>query len=103
VLSVDDWAEIRRFRRSEGMSTRAIARMHGVSRNTVRNALAAQPPRYRRRPAGCNRPSTAACRPCPSDAKKQAKGRRGQRIGRPRLSRDRGRRVGQAGMDIGLR
>jgi transposase len=53
VLSVDDWAEIRRLHRAEGLSIRAIARVRGVSRNTVRNALSASgPPRYRRRPAG---------------------------------------------------
>jgi transposase len=53
VLSVDDWAEIRRLHRAEGLSIRAIARVRGVSRNTVRNALnASGPPRYQRRPAG---------------------------------------------------
>jgi transposase len=53
VLSVDDWAEIRRLHRAEGLSVRAIARVRGVSRNTVRNALKAEgPPRYQRRPAG---------------------------------------------------
>jgi transposase len=53
VLSVDDWAEIRRLHRSEGLSIRAIARVRGVSRNTVRNALKASgPPRYERRVAG---------------------------------------------------
>jgi transposase len=53
VLSVDDWAEIRRLHRAEGLSIRAIARVRGVSRNTVRNALSASgPPRYRRRLAG---------------------------------------------------
>jgi len=53
VLSVDDWAEIRRLHRAEGLSVRAIARVRGVSRNTVRNALKADgPPRYQRRPAG---------------------------------------------------
>jgi transposase len=53
VLSVDDWAEIRRLHRAEGLSVRAIARVRGVSRNTVRNALRADgPPRYQRRPAG---------------------------------------------------
>lgn len=52
-MSVDDWAEIRRLHRSEGMSIRAIARVRGVSRNTVRNALAAEgPPRYQRRSPG---------------------------------------------------
>jgi transposase len=53
VLTVEDWAEIRRLRRAEGMPVRAIARMLGVSRNTVRAALASEgPPRYQRRPAG---------------------------------------------------
>jgi transposase len=53
VLSVDDWAEIRRLRRAEGLSIRAIARVRGVSRNTVRNALKADgPPRYQRQPGG---------------------------------------------------
>ena len=53
MLSVDDWAEIRRLHRAEGLSIRAIAQLHGVSRNTVRNALQAEgPPRYQRRPAG---------------------------------------------------
>ena len=53
MLSVDDWAEIRRLHRGEGLSIRAIARARGVSRNTVRNAVRAQaPPRYERRRAG---------------------------------------------------
>jgi transposase len=53
VLSVDDWAEIRRLHRAEGLPVRAIARVRGVSRNTVRNALQAEgPPRYQRQPAG---------------------------------------------------
>jgi transposase len=53
VLSVDDWAEIRRLHRAEGLSIRAIAWVRGVSRNTVCNALKAEgPPRYQRRPAG---------------------------------------------------
>jgi transposase len=50
---VDDWAEIRRLHRAEGLSIRTVARVRGVSRNTVRNALKADgPPRYQRRPAG---------------------------------------------------
>jgi transposase len=53
VLSVDDWAEIRRLHRAEGLSIRAIARVRGISRNTVRNALQADgPPRYQRQRAG---------------------------------------------------
>jgi transposase len=46
---VEDWAEIRRLHRSEGMAIKAIARRLGVGRNTVRRALAsAGPPRYER-------------------------------------------------------
>jgi transposase len=53
VLSVEDWAEIRRLYRAEGMPVKAVARVLGVSRNTVRAALASQgPPRYVRKPAG---------------------------------------------------
>jgi transposase len=53
VLSVEDWAEIRRLHRSEGLPIKAIARVLGVSRNTVRAAIASDaPPRYQRQPAG---------------------------------------------------
>lgn len=53
MLSVDDWAEIRRLQRCEVMPIRAIARKLGVGRNTVRRALAADgPPRYVRKPKG---------------------------------------------------
>jgi len=49
VLDVEDWAEIRRLHRAEGMPIRAIARVMGVSRNTVRAAVASVgPPRYER-------------------------------------------------------
>jgi transposase len=49
VLSVEDWAEIRRLHRSEGMAIKAIARVMGVSRNTVKAALRSEgPPRYGR-------------------------------------------------------
>ncbi|MER7461259.1 IS21 family transposase [Micromonospora sp. NPDC126480] len=49
MLSVEDWAEIRRLHRSEGMPIKAIARKLGVGRNTVRRALASEgPPRYSR-------------------------------------------------------
>lgn len=48
-MSVEDWAEIRRLHRSEGMPIRAIARVMGVGRNTVRRALEADgPPKYQR-------------------------------------------------------
>jgi Helix-turn-helix domain of resolvase len=53
VISVEDWAEIRRLHRAEGMPIKAIVRVLGVSRNTVRAALASDgPPRYQRKPAG---------------------------------------------------
>ncbi len=51
MLSVEDWAEIRRLRRAEGMPIAQVARMLGVSRNTVKAALASDgPPRYVRLP-----------------------------------------------------
>ncbi len=53
MLSVEDWAEIRRLGRAERMSISEIARVLRVSRNTVRAALASEvAPRYERRPAG---------------------------------------------------
>ncbi len=53
MLSVEDWAEIRRLHRAEGMPIKAIVRVMKVSRNTVRAALAADgPPKYERAPAG---------------------------------------------------
>ncbi len=46
---MEDWAEIRRLHRAEGMGIKAIARYIGVSRNTVREAVRSQhPPRYER-------------------------------------------------------
>jgi predicted DNA-binding protein (UPF0251 family) len=41
VLSVEDWAEIRRLYRAEGMPIKVIARVMGVSKNTVKRALTA--------------------------------------------------------------
>lgn len=53
MLSVEDWSEIRRLRRSEGVSISEIARVMAISRNTVKAALAGhEPPRYRRRATG---------------------------------------------------
>ena len=53
MLSVENWAEIRRLHRGEGIPIKAIARMMGCSKNTVKKALAAQsPPRYQRAPVG---------------------------------------------------
>ena len=49
MLGVEDWAEIRRLHRAEGLPIKLIARTLGVSRNTVRAALASdEPPRYER-------------------------------------------------------
>jgi transposase len=53
VLDVENWAEIRRLHRAEGMPIREIARLMGVARNTVRAAIASDgPPRYERPRAG---------------------------------------------------
>ena len=53
MLCVEDWAEIRRLRRAEGLPIKAIARLLGVSRNTVRAAIASDgPPGYVRKPGG---------------------------------------------------
>ena len=53
MLSVEDWAEIRRLHRAEKMPIKVVARTLGVSRNTVRAALASDgPPKYVRAPAG---------------------------------------------------
>ena len=53
MLNVEDWAEIRRLHRAERLPIKLIARTLGVSRNTVRAALASDgPPAYVRRPAG---------------------------------------------------
>jgi transposase len=53
LLSVEDWAEIRRLHRAEGLPIKTIARTLKISRNTVRNALADEgPPKYERKPAG---------------------------------------------------
>ncbi|MBN9096800.1 MAG: IS21 family transposase [Pseudonocardia sp.] len=49
MLKVEDWAEIRRLHRAEGVPIKEIARRLGVARNTVRAALASdRPPRYER-------------------------------------------------------
>ena len=53
MLSVEDWAEIRRLYRAEQVPVKAIARMMGISRNTVRAAVGSdRPPKYERKPAG---------------------------------------------------
>ena len=49
MLPVEDWAEIRRLHRAEGLPIKEIVRVLGVSRNTVRAALASDaPPKYER-------------------------------------------------------
>ena len=49
MLSVEDWAEIRRLHRAEGLPIKVIARVLGISKNTVKAALASeQPPKYQR-------------------------------------------------------
>ena len=49
MISVEDWAEIRRLHRAEGLPIKQIARVMKVSRNTVRAAVRSDgPPRYER-------------------------------------------------------
>ena len=53
MIEVEDWAEIRRLHRAEGLPIKQIARIKNVSRNTVRAALRSDgPPRYEREPRG---------------------------------------------------
>ncbi|MEE6272415.1 IS21 family transposase [Georgenia sp. MJ206] len=53
MMTVEDWAEIRRLHRVEGLAIKAIGRRLGVSRNAVRRALARDaPPKYVRAPKG---------------------------------------------------
>jgi transposase len=50
---VEDWAEIRRLHKTEGLPIKLIAGTLGISRNTVRAAVASDgPPKYVRKPAG---------------------------------------------------
>jgi transposase len=49
VLTVEDWAEIRRLHRAERMPIKVIARTVGCSKNTVKAALRSDgPPKYER-------------------------------------------------------
>lgn len=49
MLAVEDWAEIRRLHRADGVPIKVIARSMGISKNAVRRALRDDgPPRYER-------------------------------------------------------
>ncbi len=53
MLNVEDWAEIRRLHFAEGMAIKEIARLLGISKNTVKAKPAADvPPSYERAGAG---------------------------------------------------
>ena len=53
MVGVEQWAEIRRLHRVEGISIREISRRTGLHRKTIRRALAAvEPPRYSRSTSG---------------------------------------------------
>ena len=53
MVGVEQWAEIRRMHRVEGLSGREISRRTGLHRDTVARLLASSdPPRYSRRSAG---------------------------------------------------
>ena len=53
MIDVEDWAEIRRLHRAEGLGIKTIAKRLGVARNTVRAVLVSDaPPRYERTPQG---------------------------------------------------
>ncbi|MBN9792686.1 hypothetical protein DMP17_29465 [Pseudonocardia sp. TMWB2A] len=53
MIKVEDWAEIRRLHRAEGVSISEIARRLQISRNTVRSALSSdRAPKYQPPPRG---------------------------------------------------
>lgn len=53
MVSVEQWAEVRRMARVEGLSARGISRRTGLARATVARLLAApEPPRYARKAVG---------------------------------------------------
>jgi transposase len=49
VITLEEWAEVRRLHRAEGVSIKEIARRLGLARNTVRAALRADAPSARTR------------------------------------------------------
>ena len=53
MVGVEQWAEVRRMHRVDGLSAREIGRRSGLARDTVARLLAApEPPRYERKPTG---------------------------------------------------
>jgi transposase len=53
MLHVEDWAEIRRLHFAEGLAIKEIARLMGISKNTVKAKVAADaPPKYERPAVG---------------------------------------------------
>ncbi|WP_018252762.1 IS21 family transposase [Salinispora mooreana] len=53
MIALEDWAEVRRLHRAEGVPIKEIARRLGLARNTVRSALRAEaPPSRERGPRG---------------------------------------------------
>ncbi len=53
MVSVEQWAEVRRLHFVRGLSIREIHRRTGLHRETIRRAIASEvPPRYGRAPSG---------------------------------------------------
>ena len=53
MVGVEQWAEVRRMHRVDGLSGRSISRRTGLHRDTVARLLGApEPPRYSRKPTG---------------------------------------------------
>ena len=53
MISVTEWAEIRRLHKVEGLSKRVIARRFGIHRNTVTRALTVRRPLVNDSIMGC--------------------------------------------------
>jgi hypothetical protein len=83
VLSVEDWAEIRRLHRAEGMPIKAIVRKLGVARNTVRRVLVSDGPPSYSRPA---KPSIVdAVESACGSRRRRRSARRGRRSWQPQI------------------